>query len=222
MKLLSIKKSLAVLGATGLFAAALPANAAIIISEFSPWSSGDSSYAADWFELTNTGAASVNITGWKVDDSSNSFGSAIALNGVSNIAAGQSVIFIEGNATTANNFKAAWFGSNVPANFSIGYYSGSGIGLSTSGDALNIFNSTGTLITRVDFSASTTDRTFDNAAGLNNGNISTLSALGTNGAFTSVTGGEIGSPGVVPLPGALPLMMSAFGIVGGLRLRRKK
>lgn len=222
MKLRMFKKSLATFGAIGLFAATLPAHAAIIISEVSPWSSGDSSYSADWFELTNTGATSVDIAGWKVDDNSNSFASSLVLNGVSSIAAGQSVIFMEGNATTTANFKSAWFGSNVPTGFAIGYYSGSGIGLSTGGDAVNIFNASGSLITRVAFGASTTGRTFDNAAGINNANISTLSTLGVNGAFTSVSGGEIGSPGVVPLPGALPLMMSAFGIVGGLRLRRKK
>ncbi|MFT3931611.1 MAG: lamin tail domain-containing protein [Spongiibacteraceae bacterium] len=220
MKFHNVKNQLSAIAAACFIAA--PAHAAIIISEISPWSSGDSSYAADWFELTNTGAAAVNISGWKVDDNSNSFASSIALNGVSSIAAGQSVIFIEGSATTANNFKSAWFGSNVPAGFAIGYYSGSGIGLSTGGDAVNIFNSTGTLITRVAFGASTSGRTFDNSAGLSNASISTLSAVGVNGAFTSATGGEIGSPGVVPLPGALPLMMSAFGLIGGLRLHRKK
>ncbi|WP_028059843.1 hypothetical protein [Candidatus Solirubrobacter pratensis] len=35
-------------------AAAAPAS--VIVSEVSPWSSGNSPYAADWFELTNTGA----------------------------------------------------------------------------------------------------------------------------------------------------------------------
>jgi hypothetical protein len=40
-----------------------PAHAAIIISEVAPWSSGNSPVAADWFELTNTGSTSVNISG---------------------------------------------------------------------------------------------------------------------------------------------------------------
>ena len=57
------------------------------------------SYGADWFELTNIGSTAVNISGWKMDDNSNSFGNAVALRGVTSIAAGQSVVFIEGNAT---------------------------------------------------------------------------------------------------------------------------
>src|SRR5690349_7980988 len=47
----------------------------IIISEVAPWSSGNSSIGADWFEVTNIGTAAANITGWKMDDNSNSFGS---------------------------------------------------------------------------------------------------------------------------------------------------
>lgn len=229
MKLLNIKKSIAALGSVFAISAVIPAHAAIIISEVSPWSSGNSSYGADWFELTNTGASAVDITGWKVDDNSNSFGASLALRGVTTIGAGQSAIFLESTAnasssdtTIDNAFKAAWFGSNVPAEFLIGNYGGSGIGLSTSGDAVNIFNASGTLITRISFGASTSGRTFDNSAGLNNATISTLSSVGTNGAFTSANGAEIGSPSAVPLPGALSLLMSAVGLVGGMRLRRSR
>ena len=48
----------------------------------SPWSSGNSPYGADWFEVTNTRHHAVDLTGWKVDDSSNAFATALALNGV--------------------------------------------------------------------------------------------------------------------------------------------
>jgi hypothetical protein len=45
--------------------------------------------------VTDTGGAAVDIAGWKIDDSSESFAAAARLNGVSSIAAGESVIFIE-------------------------------------------------------------------------------------------------------------------------------
>jgi len=45
------------------------------------------------------------------------------------------VIFLEGQPAVANAFKAAWFGSSVPAGLQVGTYSGSSIGLSTDGDA---------------------------------------------------------------------------------------
>jgi uncharacterized protein YjiK len=178
-------------------AAAAPAS--LIISEVSSWSSGDSPYGADWFEITNKGSAAVDLTGYKVDDDSNSFASAIALSGISTVAPGESVVFIEGSATTAAAFKAFWFGASVPAGLQIGTYSGSGIGLSTGGDQVNLFNAAGTKVTGVSFPAATTFFTFDNAAGLS-GAITALSVAGRNGAYT--LSGATGSPGTIAANGA--------------------
>ncbi len=168
---------------------AAPAASPLIISEVTPWSSGNSPYGADWFEVTNTGAVAVDLTGYRVDDSSNSFASAIALNGVPSIAPGQSVIFLEGTAATAEAFKSFW-GVNVP----VGTYSGGGIGLSTDGDAVNLFNPAEQRVTGVTFGASTTFFTFDNSAGVT-GAISALSVAGRNGAYT--VDGATGSPGAI-------------------------
>ncbi|BAY75023.1 putative outer membrane adhesin [Nostoc linckia NIES-25] len=177
-----------------------PSLPSAIISEVSPWSSGNSPYGADWFEVTNTGTSAVNITGWRVDDDSNNFANSVALNGVTSIAPGQSVIFIEGNASTASAFKTAWFGNNVPNAFTIGTYSGSGIGLSTGGDAVNLFDSSGNRITGIRFGTSTTGLTFDNKAGVGSTTlplptVSTLSVAGVNGAFVASNVPETGSPG---------------------------
>ena len=215
-------KNVVLAAAFATVATTIPAHAAITVSEVSPWSSGDSTYAADWFELTNTGSTTVDISGWTMDDDSNSFSNSVALTGVSSIAAGQSVVFIEGDTTTVADFEAAWFGANVPVGFTVGYYSGSKVGLSTSGDGVNIFDVSGNWITGVSFGDSTTGFTFDNSAGTN-GAISTLSSVGVNGAFTSFDGTQVGSPGVVPLPGALSLMLSALGVIGGAaRIRRSR
>jgi hypothetical protein len=181
----------------------------VIISEVTPWSSGNSPYAADWFEVTNTGAIPVSITGWKMDDNSNSFGSSVALRGVPTIPAGRSAIFFEGDpsgvtdATIIANLSTAWFGSATPpTGFLIGAYGGSGVGLSTSGDAVNLFDSLGNRVTGVSFGASTTGFTFDNKAGLGSTTlplptISTLSVAGVNGAFLASDGVETGSPGTI-------------------------
>ena len=181
------------------------ANAGIIVSEVAPWSSGNSSLGADWFELTNTGASAVNISGWKIDDNSFAFGSALALNGITSIAAGESVIFIElGSGHTAAGdaaaFKTLWFGASPPAGLQIGSYGGSGVGLSTAGDGVIIFNSSGVQQAKVSFGASSGSpyKTFDNAAGLDNTTISALSAVGTHGAFAAANdAAEIGSPGII-------------------------
>jgi len=209
--------------------ALIQANAQIVISEVDSAGSGTSTYAADWFELTNTGSSAVNITGWKMDDSSDLFGSAVPMSLAGNsIAAGQTVVFIETTsatlATLTPEFEAAWFGSNVPAGFTIGGYGGSGVGLSTGGDAVNIFDALGNAVTGVTFGAPTGKATFDNTAGLS-GAISTASVIGTNGAFTSVTGGEIGSPGVdtavVPEPSTYALLFGGFVALLAIQFRRR-
>lgn len=203
-------------------AVALPAHADIRITEVAPWSSGSSNspLGADWFELTNTGTSSVDITGWKMDDSSASFASAVALVGISSIAAGESVIFIESSSDLGASFRDLWFGVGTPAGLQFGHYSGSGVGLSTGGDGVNIFNAAGIIQASVSFGTSPTSPfpTFDNAAGLNNAAISTLSVVGTSGAFAAIgDANEIGSPGAiaaVPEPETYAMMLAGLGLIG--------
>ncbi|MFN5848208.1 MAG: lamin tail domain-containing protein, partial [Chitinophagales bacterium] len=177
----------------------------VTISEVAPWGSGNSPAAADWFEVTNNGTTALNISGWKVDDSSNSFAASLALTGITSIAPGESVIFLESSAsnpaaTVVANFKSLWFGANPPASLQVGTYQGSGIGLSTGGDAVNLYDASGVLQANVIFGASPTVlfKTFNNAVGLNNTTISLLSEVGVNDAFVAVNDvAEIGSPGSV-------------------------
>jgi len=188
----------------------------LIISEVAAWSSGNSALGVDWFEVTNIGTAAQNIAGWKMDDDSNNFDTGQFLNGISSIAPGESVIFME--TPNANlpakkaQFLSLWF-ANPPANLQIGNYTGSGVGLGTGGDQVNLFDAGKIKRAGVTFvgnvGSNNTFQTFDNAAGLSNLSnppITTLSAIGVNGAFsipdtnpgpppTSIT--AIGSPGTI-------------------------
>jgi hypothetical protein len=216
-----------------LFSHATSVRAAIVVTEVSPWSSGSSSFAADWFELTNNGTSAVEITGWKFDDNSNSTASAVALNGVTSIAPGESVVFLESStpATTIAAFNSVWFGGNAPAGLQIGTYTGSGVGLGTAGDAVNIFNAENVPQANVSFGASPVASpfaTFDNAAGTT-GTISQLSVVGVNGAFQvndTVSGNSIamiGSPGsitAVPEPSSLAFLLCVGA--GSLYAKRRK
>jgi len=202
----------------------------IIISEVYP-SGSASTYNADWFELTNTGPTDIDITGWKIDDNSNAFASSVALRGLTNLPAGKSAVFLEGNtvgdndATKAANFLTAWFGSSIlPDGFLIGGYGGSGVSLSGTADAVNIYNAAGVLQANVSFAATTAGFTFDNAAGLDNSAISQLSVDGVNGAFLSFNGAETGSPGTIAtVPEPSSMILVGFAVVGvvGRRFRRK-
>jgi hypothetical protein len=84
----------------------------IVITEVN--SNGSSaSYAADWFEITNTGTSDVNLTGWQMDDNSNG-GAKVAMRGVTTIPAGKSAVFFEGAADGSTDasitaaFSTAW------------------------------------------------------------------------------------------------------------------
>ncbi len=195
------------------------ANAAIVITEVDSAASGNSAYGFDWIELTNTGSSAVDITGWKIDDNSNSSASAALLTGITSIAAGQSVIFGEGGSLAA--FVSNWFGGTAPAGFQFGTYSGSGLGLGSSGDAVNIYNAANALIANVTFGAANNNASFDNSAGANNAALAAFSLVGVNGAYAGADG-RIGSPGAVsavPLPAAVWLLGSGLGLLGAARRR---
>lgn len=185
----------------------------IVITEASSTASSGS-VGSDWFELTNRGLTAVDITGWRVDDNSNAFGSSLLLNGVASIGPGESVVFME----TA-------LGANIPAfrtfwgqidSLQIGYYSGSGIGLGSGGDALNIYDSTGVLINNVTFGAAAQGISFgyDPTSSV----FGAPSVVGINGARTSASGTDVGSPGSIPAPAAAGL----FAIAGLASRRRRR
>ncbi|MGH6646751.1 lamin tail domain-containing protein [Aquabacterium sp.] len=206
------------------------AQAQIRVTEVAPWGSSDSNpaipYATDWFELTNFGNSDVSISGWKMDDSSN--GSAkVSLVGISTIKAGESVIFTETAASAS--FLSTWFGAHAPAGLQIGTYTGSGVGLSQSGDAVNLYNASNVLQANVVFGAADATspyQTFDNAIGLNNTTITQLSVAGVNGAFAAANHAiEIGSPGsiaAVPEPESHVLALAALGLFGLIARKRQQ
>jgi uncharacterized protein YjiK len=202
----------------------------VAITEVAPWgSASDTTYKQDWWELTNLGSTTVNLTGWKVDDNSYNLGSvAVPLRGTwssgtsSNpldaLGPGESYIFLESGGTPAvadntliGSFQGVWWPSGpVPTNVHFGVYGGSGVGLSTGGDAVEVFSASVVGQASVSFGATTTASpyaSFDNSAAVgarvattNPGPapvISTASVVGTRGAYqVGTTVLQKGSPGV--------------------------
>jgi hypothetical protein len=151
---------------------------------------------SDWFELTNYGTTAVSISGYKMDDNSFSFATSVVLNGISSIGPGERVIFCE-NANTSYpaTFRTFW---GLAESIQVGTYTGTGIGLSSSGDGVIVFDATGLEVWRVNFGAATAGKSFYWGYDLNgnfdpnyvgSGNVGLVSALGTvltQNTFTSV------------------------------------
>ncbi len=114
----------------------------------------------------------------------------------------RSAIFIDTDDLAAAKaaFIDLWFDGNAPAGLQIGSYSGSGVGLSTGGDAVNLYNGSGVLQASVSFGASPSGpdfATFANDAGLDDVAVAGLSVAGVNGALVAAQDAhETGSPGV--------------------------
>ncbi|WP_265594706.1 lamin tail domain-containing protein [Haloferula sp. BvORR071] len=176
----------------------------VVVSEVAAWASSNSPAACDWIELTNTTNAVADISGWKIDDNSNSFAAAGPIVGVSQLKPGESVILFTDItasqlADKTASFINTWFNGTAPAGLQIGFVDSVGLGLSSGGDAVNLYDASGTLRNNVTFAASSPGpvfATFDNAAALNGTAISQLSVPGVYGAFVAASdSNEIGSPG---------------------------
>lgn len=229
---------------------ASPAFAQIRITEVMSSSGGLTGIGTeDWFEVTNYGSSNVDLTGWKVDDSSYAFATSLALNGVTNLGAGESAMFFESKtvgaeATDTAAFKNFWAGSAQTAQ--VGWYRGSGIGLSSNGDGLVLFDAGGVEATpRVAFGVATAGSSFYWAyrpdgsfayGGPTNGAVSTIGTLpGENGGISQTTYlsvdpppapynvTNIGSPGsaaLVPEPSTVALVAAGIGLAGFAARRR--
>ena len=113
---------------------------------------------SDWFELTNFGATTVDITGWKVDDSSFGLATSFLLNGVTSIAPNERVMFCENaSASYATTFRTFW---GLAPSVQVGTYTGSAIGFSSSGDGVIVFDASGTEVWRVSFGTATAGTSF--------------------------------------------------------------
>lgn len=160
----------------------------------------------DWFELTNYGdedavletTVGEVVQRYKMDDSSYALGVAVELKGISTIAPGESVIFIEVSggdsaiqaATKVADHRAKW--GLADSAQQVGYYQGSGVGFGAGGDGVTVFDFNGNELPgpnsgniRVSFGAATSGSSFYYLYNPN----------GTPAAGTSMTAGTVSSVG---------------------------
>ena len=187
------------------------------ITEIWPGNTDGQDLTDDWFELTNYGdMAWVAATDGNLyfDDDSFDASTADLLFGVSSIAPGESVVFVDGNAGTGGVNTFAWadlWDDVVSPLPQVGSYEGAGLG--QGGDAIGLWITLGTPTGSPDITGS-----YPNANGSLGGSYDlALSAFSTVGnasgavatALNDVGEPAIGSPGSVgriPEPASLVLV----------------
>ncbi len=174
---------------------------------------------ADWIEITNTGASTVDTGAFFYDDSNPNSGDWGQLDSIM-LAAGESAIFLQSNdAADIAEFNALWSYSGH-----IGLTNGGG-GLGQGSDGAYLLDSMENIISSAEYG--------DGIAGMPasvdfSSGSPVLSVLGVNGAYESASftndnfPGEtvslVASVGVVPTPGSAALL--ALGGLLGARRRR--
>ena len=164
-----------------------------VMSSENKGAKGSSLSTDDWWELSNFGAAPVNLQGYRFDDNHDSFSDAQTITNAVTIAPGESIILVED--MSAADFKTWWGPQNLPANLQIITYPN--IGFSSDGDAVNLWNAaastTNDTVASVTFPVATKGVTFGYDPGANV--FGGLSVPGQNGTFVAAVNGDIGSPG---------------------------
>lgn len=194
---------------------AAQANAGIVITEWA-YSAANGEY----IELTNTGAAAIDLTGWSYDDDGRVVGST-DLSTLGLVNPGQSVILTE---STAAAFQTAWNLTGVAI-------LGGVIDNLGRNDEINVWDNNGVLVDRLTFG----DQTFAGSIRTQNksGNPITAAALGANDPFQwqlsfigdgygtyASTGGDLGNPGINTVPEPATLALLAIGGVAMIRRRK--
>lgn len=160
----------------------------------------------DWWELTSFDAQPVSLLGWRFNDNTGGLSDPFTLSTPLTILPGESVVFVEG--LSASQFIAWWGANNLPADLKVVSYTGSGLGLSATSDALRLWDDTTTDVANtmasVDFGAATAGRSFTYNPSTQQ--FGELSQAGVYGAFRAANSSDVGSPGRFRQPVSAPVL----------------
>jgi hypothetical protein len=221
---MSVKSSLLAIAFVLLIAEGIVRGNTIFITEFNSDTGNNEHF--EFVEFTNVGPLPVDMTGWSVDDNHatpNKPGHSLSAFGT--LAAGESAVFTEASPA---DFRTYWglsdsvkvIGPNTTDN------------LSTTADSVTLFDNTGALVDRLDYSAAnggTADLVTRNAPlsalGKNDNSKWVNSSIGDNfGSFhAALKPLMIGNPGtyIVPEPASQSLLV-AGGIIFFALIRRRR
>lgn len=212
------------IGLAGAFVAVAPA--ALTITEVAPQSSLNtpSTINGDWWELTNSGPAPIDLAGYKWADTEDEIGGATPQPNIFPsvvIAPGESIIIIDELSSSEEAWRTNW---GAPATLQIlstdemlptPPATDTFSGLGNTNDGVFFYDPSGATLSSYLYAQNTRGVTFEIAT---DGTDLGLSVVGENFAVLAANG-DIGSPGVaVPEPTVLSLGMMGAGLL--LRRRR--
>lgn len=184
------------------------------VTEIWPGNDPGANLTEDWFEVKNLGTVAWTLADGDLffDDDSRSAANAVRLGGVTEIAPGESVVFVDGGAAGAAGFTAIWGAAIDLAGVKIGFHDGPGLGQGGDGVALFIENGAqgdGALDVgeELDFAS------FPAANGVGGGSWDVVAAAfsqaGVGGAVATVAVNDAGQPAVGSPADAPALPVSA-------------
>ena len=189
-----------------------PADAQLAITEVLSHPAEGAVPRDDFWELTNFGTNTINLSTYWFKDSGGFSGAAnladlwaVSRLDLAQISPGESIVFVReqlGAMTTAADFRQWWGDNQLPPGLKIIGYSG--FGFSSHADAVQlwqVFTNQTNLVQRVELFESLLGQTFtyDPASGA----LDTFSSIGFNGAFRAALTDDVGSPGFTVGPVAL-------------------
>ena len=199
------------------------ARADLVITEVMPSSSHTNSVAnGDWWELYNSGASAIDLTGYSWDDNSATAGSA-DFNAVT-IAAGSFLIVCQETIGAEQAWRDVWGISATVQVVNLGNTEFQNFG--STGDEVHLYSPALVELASVIFGAATSGQSFEwDSAGNSLG----LSVAGENGAFQATLSGgggpDIASPGAgvaIPEPNTLLLFGLGSLLLTGCRKKSNR
>ncbi|MBV5328278.1 MAG: VPLPA-CTERM sorting domain-containing protein [Chlorobium sp.] len=177
----------------------------------------------EYIEFTNISVSAIDFTGWSFDDDSRTPGSS-SLSAFGTVAIGESVIITESDA---GYFRSAW---NLDGAVKVLGGVTNNLGRK---DEINLFNNLNDLVDRLTYNDQATPSQIrtQNVSG----NPLNYAVLGANdpyqwvkstvgdtyGSYVSLSG-DIGNPGVNPVPVPAAAWLLGSGLIGLVGLRRRK
>jgi len=147
---------------------------------------------SDYWELTNFGTNTVDLTRyWFADNKHPPFPLVEFSDPPLFISPGESVVFVRNNVTSNEMMFRAWWGSCVDSNVQIRFFPEPGF--SRLGDSILVYDSDLRLVDGIEFAWATRGRSF--VYDPNTGAFGTFSTAGEGGACRAETAEDIGSPG---------------------------